>query len=259
MATIGSLAVGFLLEREGSAMSDTSCCRPKLGTCAGAAIARFLLRTRCCHTITLLMVIAAFFGAATPLKGKDADLKEIAQTLNKWRRSFVTLHVTWERRNPEEVKMFAAEHAAAGPLENVFIRSDWIWTDYGASRMENWNIAHGRAWHHYLWGCDGRRLEPFTADFTGDSPRAERPRNIQLRRMQSGKPASSLGITPLLFVYFSGSVQWLDELLAEQKGTLERYENKDGVRCALVKLAIFTDGSGPTREFRRRSMANRPP
>jgi hypothetical protein len=190
--------------------------------------------------VALFCAISLLVASATRSSAADPDLKGIAQTLNRWRASFVTIHMVWERRDPYDVKTYAKELAAEGPLENVFHREDWIWTDYGASRLDSWLIAHGRIRHHHQWAADGRRLEAFrglTRD--SDSPRPQHGNYLQLFPMRSAKPSSSLAVRPLDDVYFEGSVQWLGELLAAGAGRLLGYESKDGVRCAHVKFSFY--------------------
>lgn len=182
-----------------------------------------------------LSVVICWFGS-TSAHAQDPTLPEIASELQAWRNSFATIKVVYHGWNRHDFEERFSEAKTLSTLDGHFYRKHTlIWTDTGGLRHEKEHYEQDRLVYRTVEGTDGKR--PFRAA-SGRDEAAAKWANIELY-VPSTAQGLSIKFEALSFLWLSGSGQWLGDRLAQESAqmVLERYEARDGVRCAVISHA----------------------
>lgn len=170
----------------------------------------------------------------------EIDLPYLIKQLQEWRASFVSLHLSWERRELTET--------TSQPLP------DWSppenWQDTRPSTWFNWVWAeHGidildQEWVHHDDGGRSRTLDVFNADknvkyhavYEYPEQGDEIFKRLTTRWVGAEKPISHTERHPTTGLYWPGTASWLSEHLESHSSDwkLDGFEDVNGARCARV-------------------------
>lgn len=90
-------------------------------------------------------------GVPLALVAADPTLEEITRALREWKSSWVNLRIHYERRNPEQLRKYTTDPKIrqAESLEDYFFRTQWILTDQGIWRKDEWRVEAGTELAHW--------------------------------------------------------------------------------------------------------------
>lgn len=233
----------------GATFWESPVCRAGLAAASHAAIGMLPIQAwRVSGGSRLLAAMAAIalLVLPSPSSAQDADLNAIAQSLRQWRSSFVTVRLVWETWDPQLLQ----EKGALRPSPNDrFNREQWIWSDVGGTRQDDWMYYRGQVVGRSSWGLDGRKLLLFRAEYGAKGANFEFLGKLLLNRMSSPKPKSSHGVAPLITLYQPAEDLWLGDSLAIDKAHLEKYDEVDGVRYARLQIKKATVWLDPNHGY----------
>lgn len=194
-------------------------------------------------------LVAAVWLFVTPhVNADDPTIQDIAKALQEWKDSWVTLRVEWERRNPVQLRRYANDPKIlnAESLDDYFRRGEWIFAGDGLDRYTTDLIEAGESVIREVEVHDAEQY--FNATY---KPKAGDPDFLSELRWRIWNPSkadrsdpryvyspltSALPMGPL---YNDQQDEWLGETLLRGDGTLEDFEEIDGIRCARVKLGEY--------------------
>lgn len=212
------------------------------------------------------LAAALLLDGSTDLCAQDPTFEDMAQALQDWKDSWVTLRVEWERRNPVQLRRYAKDPKIldAESLDDYFHREKWIFAGEGLDRYTwEWVEAgervdldfqvHNAGESLYF---DGRYIQKMDGtDFLGNlhlntwNPTAadrSDPKSIY------DGIVSAVPVSPL---YNFPQKEWLGETLAQGAGTLEDLEEIDGIKCARLRLGEYHVWLDPQHGFLPRRSA----
>ncbi|HEX5444693.1 MAG TPA: hypothetical protein VFW87_12715 [Pirellulales bacterium] len=188
-----------------------------------------------------LALICASGSAVRADDPPSIDLSEITRRLAQWRASFVNLRAVWELRTLPKTDGAVVDWppAPAPETASLFSRIEWIWADHGLDLLERCSFyKHGSSGGHTTEAFNGPSGVVFRAEYRKTSPEArEEFVQLMLLDLGVGKPISVLSRAPFRGLYWSGTAQWLPEILSEWDWKLEAIETIGGAPCARIVAA----------------------
>lgn len=166
-------------------------------------------------------------------------LEDITRRVTEWRNSFVNVRVVYELRSLPETEKAVDEWPPPPDPETapLFARSEWIWADHGLDLLERrlFFYEDGTSKVHSIDVFNGPKRFVFRAQFnkaSADVP--EKYLDLQMFGLGVGKPISRMSRDAVEGLYWPVSAEWLPEILAKWKWTLETVEDIGGQPCARI-------------------------
>ena len=198
--------------------------------------------------VLCILCAVVLLGNPNAARADEATLADIAQALQDWKRSWVTLRVKFERRNPAMAKR-RMELDDSAPLDKFFFRQEWFWQDDDMRRHDERYCAGGDWGGLMEIGFNSRKSLKFDAYY--DYGNSDKPEHLARLQIVAWNPQGAGARTsvaweffptragvPLHALYNAGQEEWLGDTLAKGKGVLEGFDDLDGVACPRVKLGL---------------------
>ena len=177
----------------------------------------------------------SWFALAAPAQAADPTFDELKAALKEWRRSFSTIRVVWYRWNDELTRNLIKGIDPNLPLEgNYGGREEFAWADFGAFTHSMDGISAGQITSRSHRGNDGSR--PWDATSTQGQP----DHWFEIRRWKPipDRPILSNVVPCAIWGLWNPTLGlWLpDALEKETSVSLDRFEERNGVRHAVVRV-----------------------
>lgn len=203
---------------------------------AGSVPAWFI-PTELVRFLAFTLASLSFSLCPSGIHAADPTLPEITEALKHWTSSIGTLRLQYERRTPEKLLADHPELRGRASLDGYYFSTDFVWTDYGASRIETHLHWDGKPSWRYLSGCDGGIS--FGTDYSSDEDCCDELRTLSLLRSSGGRLRGETLHAPLYGVWECRSGEWLSDLVETRPATLDGFEVLGTrERCARVSIDV---------------------
>jgi hypothetical protein len=174
-------------------------------------------------------------------------LPQLIARATRWRASFHNLRVVYDLRSLPETDDPVVEWA---PLRTDpdsaprFSQTEWIWTDRGLQLFDDrdFNWTRGKLGYREVNVFNGPKELTFEARYEVSREGIEVLKSLNLGMAGGDKPNGVHGITPLQWLYSSGTAEWQPEILAKGNWKLEGVESVLGEPCARLVFSQSAAG-----------------
>jgi hypothetical protein len=178
----------------------------------------------------------------------DPALAQILQQLEGWRASFATIRVVWHEWCRKDILESHPElKPDFEPEGNYYVRRELAWADWGAFRMEMIVYDAAQPIYRSIEGTDGARPWSCVTKY-GKGTDIQQWERLQFWKPDQQRPLAWNFVFSAVLGLWKTSGHWFnDDLARAQRVSLVGYEDLDGHRCAVVKMATEETSKQPSQ------------